>query len=146
MSALSDLLAMNDALNEKPIFSVEEPDGIKNLSEISRQVQMLSMMRLSAPKVLIFAVPNAGKRNPANARKEGIMAGIFDLCAQWEDGEAWAEMKGYDKNGRAGKLSQSQIDWGNRMSRMGKNVACFFRPESAVNWLRDCGAPIAQIR
>lgn len=132
--------------NEAPIFYVEAPDGRKSVSEIDRQVAFFRIMHFAAPSVLCYAVPNAGKRNPMKARKEGIMGGVFDIACHWEGGEAYPEMKGYDKRGQAGKLLRSQIDWGNRMTRLGKHVGCFFDPVKAVQWLRSVGAPVAEFR
>lgn len=139
-----DWMAMDEPLKPVPEFYVEPPDGKHGWSEIARQVQFLSMMRMAAPKVIVFAIPNAGKRNPTQARKEGIRGGVFDLHCAWDGGEAWPEMKGY-RGKTAGKLSDAQIDWGNDMNRIGKNVACFFDPIKVTEWLRSLGAPIAKI-
>lgn len=134
--------ALETPLNAPPIFPVESPDGDRGRSEIARQVTLFSTMRMAAPSVLGFAIPNAGKRNPTLARKEGIMGGAFDTEWHWDAGAAWIELKGYDSRGRAGTLSQAQIDWGNRMHRLGKPVACFFDPIAAVRWLASLGAPV----
>lgn len=134
--------ALETALNAAPIFPVEAPDGDRARSEIARQVTLFGTMRMAAPTVLGFAIPNAGKRNPVQAKKEGIMGGAFDTEWHWDTGAAWIELKGYDARGRAGTLSQSQIDWGNRMHRLGKPVACFFDPLAAVRWLASLGAPV----
>lgn len=129
-------------LDEPPLFRVEAPDGRRDVAEISRQVVLFRTMHMVAPEVLGFAIPNAGKRNPFKARQEGICGGAFDTEWQWCGGEAWIELKGYDARGRAGQLSRAQIDWGNRMHRLGKNVACFFDPLAAVHWLAGLGAPV----
>lgn len=139
-----DWMAMDEPLKPVPEFFVEAPDKKYGWTEIARQVHFLSMMRMAAPKVIVFAIPNAGKRNPAQARKEGIMAGIGDISAQWQGGEAWIEFKGYRAR-VAGKLSDAQIDWNNAMHRIGKNVACFYSPDKAIEWLRSLGAPIRRM-
>lgn len=141
-----DWMAMDESLNPEPIFYVEKPDGIKNWSEINRQVELFKIMRMAAPKVFGFAIPNAGKRNPMKARKENILGGVFDTEWQWEGGSCHVELKGYTKAGVAGKLSHGQIEFGNRMTNLGKPVACFFTPMRAVEWMRELGAPIATIR
>lgn len=133
---------METPLREKPVFPVEAPDGDRTRTEIARQVTLFSTMRIAAPSVLGFAIPNAGKRNPAQARKEGIMGGAFDTEWHWVGGSAWIELKGYDARGRAGSLSDNQVAWGNRMHRLGKSVACFFDPLAAVHWLASLGAPV----
>lgn len=155
MTAFDTLLSLGGELNEAPRFPVEAPDGKRGWTELDRQAVFRQIMRNAAPAVLVYAVPNAGKRNPAQARKEGIMGGVFDLQCWWRDraptehnlvpfgtGFAAPEMKGYDSRGRAGRLSQAQIDWGNRMHDMGWPVACFFDPYAAVDWIRSLGAPV----
>lgn len=144
-----------DALEAKdgPLFPVQEPDGRKDLSELDRQAWVVSYIRKTHPDIMVFATPNAGKRGfkaQAQAKREGLMAGVFDLTFCWDvrhardDGPTicWAEMKGYDSAGRAGKLSQPQIAWGNAMHQRGHKVACFFSAKSVIEWLRDLGAPI----
>jgi hypothetical protein len=135
-----------DCLHQTPAFRVDPPDKQRHISEIERQVAFLNTMKALAPRVLVFANANAGRRNPRQAKREGIMAGVFDITAVWDGGIAWPEFKGYDKNGRAGSLSASQIDWGNAMTARGKAVACFFSPMEAVSWLRDLGAPVREAR
>lgn len=139
-------------LVQEPLFPVEAPDGRKDLSELDRQVMFRKFAKQLAPTVLVWANANAGRRNPAQARKEGIRAGVFDMTCAWDIaastlscGEAsmcWIEMKGYDKSGRPGRLSASQIEWGNDMHRRGHKVACFFSGKSAFDWLASVGAPV----
>lgn len=145
MTAFDTLLALEGELNDAPRFPVEAPDGKRGWTELDRQAVFRQIMRNAAPSVLVYAVPNAGKRNPAQARKEGIMGGVFDLQCWWNRGVALPEMKGYDSRGRPGKLSQAQIDWGNRMHDMGWPVACFFDPYAAVDWVRSLGAPVRPV-
>lgn len=133
-------------LREGPLFPVEPPDGRRNVPEIDRQVALFRDMRMLAPEVLGFAIPNAGKRNPSKARREGILAGVFDTEWRWRGGSAFVELKGYSADGRPGRLSQEQIDFGNRLHRMGHPVGCFFTPALAVQFLRDAGAPFLSIR
>lgn len=139
-----DWAALDEPLKQEPLFPVEPPDGRKDWTERARQTQLFSLMKSCAPTVQGYAIPNAGKRHPTVAKQEGIRAGLFDTEWPWNRGIAWVEMKGYDKNGRAGKLSQAQIDWGNMMVRCGFPVACFFDPVNAVNWLREQGAPVCE--
>lgn len=143
---MTDWSALETPLNEAPLFLVEPPDGRKDWGELPRQTELFRLMRMSAPSVQGYAIPNAGKRNPMLAKREGIRAGLFDTEWPWNRGIAWIEMKGYDKNGRPGELSQAQIDWGNMMTRCGFPVACFFDPVNAINWLRDQGAPVRLLK
>lgn len=126
-----------------PQFHVQAPDGKRDWAEIERQATLFRIMRHAAPRVLGFAVPNAGKRNPSAARREGIMAGVFDTHWSFRAPvSAWVEFKGYDKRGRAGELSTAQIEWGNRQTELGHHVACFFCPYAAAEWLRGLGFPV----
>ncbi|MFM9829748.1 MAG: hypothetical protein ACKVOB_13565 [Sphingomonas sp.] len=134
-------LPPHETLTPVPDFPVEAPDGVKTWTELQRQSAFIKEMRTIAPTVMIFANANAGKRNPRQAKREGIVGGVFDLTCTWEGGSAWCEWKGYTKAGRAGRLSPAQIDWGNKMHARGKAVACFFTPAACVAWLRGLGAP-----
>ena len=137
---------LEQSLHEDPLFRVEQPDGRKALTELHRVTMLRKLVRELAPEVHCHAIPNAAKRGPRaqrQAKAEGMIAGVFDLCFTWSGGcAAWIEMKGYDAAGRAGKLSQAQVDWGNAHYRMGHDVACFFSPEKALDWLAGCGAPV----
>jgi len=145
MTAFDDLDALDSTLNPTPRFPVEPPDGRKDWVEIDRQATLRTLVRTGGPSILMYANANAGKRNPALAKKEGLMAGVFDLTAWWNRGVCCPEMKGYDKRGRPGSLSKSQIEWGNRMHDMGWPVACFFDPYNAYDWMMSVGAPLRQI-
>lgn len=146
---------VEDSLKPTPRFAVEPPDNRKDVAELPRQVAFLSLMRMVAPSIEVRALPNAGKRNPSQAKKEGIKAGTFDLGLWWPfGGHALIEMKGWTggklKLGkyvpyRAGKLSPEQIDFGNLLHDMGIPVGCFFNAEAAVEWLRHVGAPVRMI-
>lgn len=143
MSALQATFdALETPLREQPLFPVEAPDGKRLIGETPRQTRLFGIMRMAGPEVLGFPIPNAGKRNPAKARAEGIVSGVFDTAWEWGDGEAWIELKGYTAAGRPGVLSDNQIRWGNRMHLMGKRVACFFDPMNAALWLQSIGAPV----
>jgi hypothetical protein len=142
---ISDFDDMESSLKPVPRFPVEPPDGRKEWKEIDRQATLRKLVRIGGPSILMYANANAGKRNPALAAKEGIMGGVFDLTAWWNRGSCCPEMKGYDKNGTAGKLSSAQIDWGNRMHDMGWPVACFFDPYNAYDWMQSVGAPLRNI-
>ena len=146
-----DFAQLETPLDAQPIFYVQEPDGQKHLTEIARAVQFRRIVRTLAPGILVYANGNAGHRNPLQASREGIMAGVSDYTACWQPsshrhdpGVAWVELKGYDRSGRPGRLSQSQIDFGNRLTRLGHQVGCFFDPLRAVAWLRQCGAPVRE--
>ena len=143
-----DWADLEEDLNRPPAFYVEEPDGRKDWSELPRQATFRKLMYMAAPQILLFANPNAGKRNPMQARKEGILGGVFDMTAMDADLIAWVEFKGYSgkKYPRPGVLSPQQIRFGNRLHDMGRHCACFYSPHKAVDWLRDLGFPIREVK
>lgn len=149
---------LESALDEKPLFLVEDwrklADPRRDLSELERQGQFVAFMRKVCPHMMVAAIPNAGKRGfkaQHQAKKEGMVSGAFDTLVTWDIRDArpdcpatmaMIEFKGFDARGSAGSLSQSQIDFGNRLHRQGHKVACFFSARSAIEWLRGLGAPI----
>lgn len=152
---MADFAHLESPLREEPEFPVEAPDG-KRLSELERQAWLVSYIRRTSPKVMVYANANAGKRGfgaQRQAHKEGLLAGVPDITVVWDiadshvpDGPtvAWIEMKGTDAQGRAGKLSDQQIECGNRLHRSGQKVACFFSAKSAIQWLRSLGCPLKE--
>lgn len=139
-----------------PLFPVEAPDNERQLSELARQSFLVSYIRKTSPKVIVAANANAAKRGlkaQRQAKREGLLAGFPDLTVCWDvaDGHvpngpscAFLEMKGYDNSGRAGGLSQAQIETCNRLHLAGLPVACFFSAKSAIRWLRSLGCPIKE--
>lgn len=144
MNPFADL---DEPLIPEPQFYVEPPDGMKHWPEIDRQSTFFKLLRYAGPRVHAFANANAGKRNPRKAKAEGIKSGVFDVTCQFKlPLIAYTEFKGYDGRGRPGKLSDNQIRFGNRLVELGIPCACFFSPQAAINWLRELGFPIAQVR
>lgn len=129
-----------------PQFPHESPDGRKDMPELLRQTSFLKLMRTAGPRVLVFANANAGKRNPQQAKREGIKGGVFDLTCLWRARCAYIEFKGYTKAGRAGQLSDNQIRFGNRLVELDIPCASFFSPVNAVNWLHSIGFPVSEVR
>lgn len=130
-------------LREAPLFFVERPDGRRDWPEQKRQAVLLDLLAYS-PGVVAWPVPNAGKRNPAKARGERILGGVLDITVTAAGPLiAMIEMKGYDQRGQPGKLRPNQIQFGNRLVRIGIPCACFFSPHKAADWLREQGFPIA---
>ena len=66
-------------------------------SEHIEQREFVEWFRKTYPGVLIFAIPNGGKRGAAAAAKlqlEGVVPGVPDLCVpEWH---LWIEMKRAD--------------------------------------------------
>lgn len=139
MNAPIDFAALESALYEKPLFRVDPPDSRRDWAEADRQATFRGRLKMIAPSLICFANANGGLRHRGNAVKEGVTPGVFDLTVT--NGTvgarftAYAEFKGWQKK-RAGALSREQTDWGNMMWRAGHNVACFFDPDAAVEWIR----------
>ena len=138
---LDELLAEPQDL--VPQFPVEAKDK-DPASELQRQATFLKLMRQLGPTVICFANVNAAKRGlkaQAQAKREGMRAGVFDVTCIWGDGIAWIEWK----NGTS-KPSDAQIEFGNQLVERGMRCALFRKPESALAWLRRLGAPIREAR
>ena len=139
MSAFADLDALEAPLKEEPRFTVEPKD--KGLaSEIQRQATFLSMLRIAAPTVMVWAVPNGhnrGLKDRAKAKREGLKAGVPDLTVCWNHGVAFLEFK-------AGKAAPeaNQVDLLNYLQDCGHRCAVVRTPEFALALLAEWGAPI----
>ena len=123
-------------LAEAPLFHIDGKDS-NPASELERQVQFRAEMRLLMPRVMLAAIPNAGKRGLAAQRqvkREGILAGLPDMIALAPRKIAFIEFK----SGRT-MPSQAQIDCMNRLTRMGFACGVFRTSESAIAFLRREG-------
>jgi len=144
-------------LDEAPLFLVEDwktlADPRRDLGELERQSQFVGFMKKACPHMMVAAIPNAAKRGfkaQRQAKQEGMVAGAFDTLVTWDVRDAhpdcpatmaMIEWKGFSA-GRAGALTRQQIEFGNRLHKQGHKVACFFSARSAIEWLRQLGAPI----
>lgn len=138
MNAFDALLDIehDTGAKEAPLFFVQTADGRRDWPEDRRQTVLFREMRMRAPTVEGFHIPNAGKQNPMKALASGKKAGPFDTEWSWRRrGIAWVELKGYRADGRPGTLSPEQISWGNRKVEQGHDVACFFDPIAAAEWI-----------
>lgn len=149
--------ALETPLDPVPAFFVEPtpapgPDP-RMWPELERQRAFVAFMWKTQPHIEVHAIPNAGKRGfkaQAQAKAEGMKAGVFDLFAGWDVSHAadractvaWFEFKGFDAKGRPGKLTPAQVEWGNQMHAKGFPVACFFTVKAALEWLVSLGAPV----
>jgi hypothetical protein len=138
--------ALETPLSQEPAFFVQAPDGDKHLTELRRVQLFRTLMRYRAPRVMVYANANAGKRNPLQATREGVVAGVFDYTVVWRGLVCWIEFKGYSKAGRPGHLSASQVEFGNRLVALDMPCASFFDPHAAVDWLAGIGFPVAAAR
>lgn len=108
--------------------------------EEKRQLAFLRAAHMLCPAVDIFAVPNGGKRSQwaaMKAKREGMRAGVLDLVATWPGGGvAFLEMK----NG-TDMPDANQRERLNLLTRQGHHCGVFRQEESALRFLRQCGAP-----
>ena len=154
-------LGVLDALEAPtvPLFPVEPvpapgPDP-RLWPEIERQKAFITYIRRTSPDLIAFAIPNAGKRSQwaaGKAKAEGLLPGAADVCICWDwrkstqddpaRSVAFVEIKGFDKNGKPGKLSPSQIAFGNSCFERGIAYGCFYTATAALLWLASLGAPL----
>lgn len=144
MSAAFDMLDQLEApLKAEPRFTIEPKD--KQLgSEIQRQAAFLGVLRLQAPDVMAWAVPNGhnrGLKDRVKAKKEGLRAGVPDLTLVWNHGSAFLEFKS-----GTGTPDTAQIDLLNYLQDAGHRCAVVRTPEFAMALLADWGAPVRSVR
>lgn len=143
MNAFAMLDQLETPLNAEPRFTVEPKD--KDLgTEIERQTTFLGMLRLAAPTVMAWAVPNGhnrGLKDRVKAKKEGLKAGVPDLTLVWNHGSAFLEFK----DGK-GNPDANQVDLLNYLQDAGHHCAVVRSPEFALELLALWGAPVRPIR
>jgi len=79
-------------------------------SEHSHQAGFLQWFRAKYPGILIFAIPNGGKRDIVTAKKlqmEGVVPGVPDLFVP--ELRLWIEMK--KPGGRLSEAQKSMIEY-----------------------------------
>jgi len=152
MITLGELDALESDLAPVPLFPVEEagekPDKRETWPESYRQKAFVSWLRRRAPMVVSFSIANernVGLNEMRRLKAQGLVAGWPDVGVLWDGGWAFCEFKGWDAQGRPGKLSAAQVDACNRIHVNRHPVACFFRAETAWNWLRSVGCPLPEL-
>jgi hypothetical protein len=112
----------------------------RKLSEIEIVTLFRSRCRIMCPGVSIVAVPNAAKRSQwaaQRAKREGMAAGFPDILCFWKGpGVAAIEFKAH-----AGKLSENQAEWLDRLAEIGIPATVSRDADHAVEFLRQAGAP-----
>ena len=109
-------------------------------AEIAIQSGFISALRYIAPQVHFFAVPNGIRTTEwgaRRARQEGMKAGAPDLYIYWPGGDCWLEFKS-----AKGRIDENQREMHERLSRCGKAVAVVRSIDEAVDFVRQCGAPV----
>jgi hypothetical protein len=107
--------------------------------EEKRQLALLRDLKTLCPAVIVFAVPNGGKRTQwaaMKAKREGMRAGVCDLVCVWNRGVAFVEMK----DGTS-QPSPAQREFLNSLYRAGHHVGVFRQEKAALEWLLGLGVP-----
>lgn len=88
--------------------------------------------------VPVFHVPNGGSRNPreaANLKRQGVMAGVPDLCIPLARGGyhgLYVEMK-YGK----GKATDNQVAWLKQLRKEGYAAFVCYGADNAIECIRS---------
>jgi hypothetical protein len=110
-----------------------------DMSERAIQRKMLTMVRRLFPETTIAHVPNGGhrdKREGANLKADGVLAGFPDLIITWRGGIAFAEIKD-----RVGNLSAVQVSVLTELHHQDHPVGVFRHDRTLHDFLRAAGAP-----
>lgn len=117
---------------------------MSDASEIQIQAGFKARLRYVAPAVSMVAIPNAAKRSQwaaHQARKEGLAAGFPDVMCIWAGGGiCFIEFKT-----TKGRLSDAQGEWLVRLRERGHRVTVARSVDAAVEFLRECGAPMMDV-
>lgn len=109
--------------------------------EQALQIRLVHTLRLCAPDVLVFHIPNGGKRDAREAalfKAMGVLPGIPDLGLCWPIGRVgFIELKA----GRNG-LTATQAALHERLKATGFLVAIAIDVEEALTILMAWGAPV----
>lgn len=124
-----------------PFYHIDLPSAAYDGSELTIQTVFRSRAKIMCPGVSIVAVPNgtyiASKAGRGKAQREGLSSGFPDLICTWKGGGiAFIEFKA-----KAGVLSANQKEWLNRLAGQGHLVSVRRHPDTALQWLREIGAP-----
>lgn len=114
-------------------FHIDPRDAANDKDELAIQVGFRSQMRTRAPKVMLFGIPNAGRRSAWETMqrgKEGMVPGFPDMGALYEGRAAFLEFKS-----GTGALSNQQIDTLNRLVARDIPVGVFRSADTAIAWL-----------
>ena len=123
-------------------FELQDPASIPKMAEEAReQARLVAALRChwsnltTENRPIVFAVPNGGKRNAAeaaNLKVQGALAGVHDLIIWLPGGRSLlVEMKAAD-----GRLSDSQNAIQNHAKALGFASFVAYSAEDALNQLR----------
>lgn len=93
---------------------------MRNNKEHQEQVAFVKWFKSSFPDLIIFSIPNDGKRTNGNRMvATGLMSGVADLQILLPNGKSvFIEMK----KEKGGKLSNSQLDFIDKAQNLGHTV------------------------
>jgi hypothetical protein len=117
-----------------------DPKDSDPATEEHRQRVFLRDVAKVAPSLIVWAVPNAGKRTSwevGKAKREGMVSGALDLTIAWNHGVAFIEFKA----GSTAPTANQRIML-NRLYRAGHHCGVFRTSTSLIGWLKDRGAPV----
>lgn len=109
-------------------------------SEDDFQRIVVGYLRVAAPELCVFAVPNGGYRHPAEARKmkgTGVMAGVADLCVMGPGFVGWIELKT-----KTGRQQPSQKTFEDTCKRLDIPYALCRSIEDVEATVRGWGLPL----
>ncbi len=116
------------------VFHADPRDNQGAKDEAAVQARFRAQMRLAAPRVMLAAIPNAGKRTAWETKQrsnEGMVPGFPDMIAFFDGRAACLEFKS-----GTGALSENQIGTLNRLVALDIPVGVFRSADTAVEWLR----------
>jgi len=117
------------------VFHIDPRNAQGPKDELGEQVRYRARMAREAPKVMLAAIPNAGKRSAWEARqrgKEGMVKGFPDMLALYNGRTLGLEFKS-----GTGQPSDAQIETLNRLHRLGFPVGIFRSADTAFEWTRQ---------
>ena len=112
-------------------------------TELQRVIAFRRAIRLHSPAISLVAVPNAGKRGQAavnQANREGAAWGFPDMLALAPGKIAFLEWKA----GRT-KPAAHQVEWMNKLHRLGFPCGVFRTSAAAFRFLRQHGFPVGDV-
>ena len=100
---------------------------LKNMNESQLQQQCVKWFNLQYPKLILFAIPNGGNRNPREAfklKREGTLSGVSDLFLAEPTGRShglFIEMKV-----KPNKMTSNQITFAKRVQESNYHFECCY--------------------
>lgn len=108
---------------------------MRNDKEHKEQVAFVEWFKSNFPDLIIYAIPNGGKRGKKEAiklKEEGVLGGVSDLCVLLPKGKSlYIEMKC-----DAGTLKDNQIDFIDKAQNLEHNcIVAYSAKEASFKFL-----------